>query len=113
MLVAQEEMPRLKEEQRRVDLKTLEQRARAFEHVFDAVVVTDPGGFIIDWNVGAQELYGYSREEAIGQPISLVFPESKYLNFKEQIEDEADINKKQEFEITWLKKSGEHFFGHV
>lgn len=55
-----------------MDHRTLEQRARAFEHVFDAIVVTDLGGIITDWNIGAENLYGWSREEAIGQPVSIL-----------------------------------------
>ncbi|MCK5378683.1 MAG: GGDEF domain-containing protein [Acidobacteria bacterium] len=55
-----------------MDLRTLEQRARAFEHVFDAVVVTDLEGIIVDWNVGAEELYGWLRDEAVGQPVSIL-----------------------------------------
>ncbi len=55
-----------------MDHRTLEQRARAFEHVFDAVVVTDLEGNIADWNVGAERLYGWSREEAVGQPVSIL-----------------------------------------
>ncbi|MCO4845236.1 MAG: PAS domain S-box protein [Sulfurovum sp.] len=50
-----------------MDLKILEQRAKAFDHLFDAVVVTDVEGIIIDWNIGSELLYGYSKEEAMGQ----------------------------------------------
>jgi diguanylate cyclase (GGDEF)-like protein/PAS domain S-box-containing protein len=50
----------------------LEQRARAFDHLFDAVVVTDLQGIITDWNHGSEALYGYSRDEAIGQPVSIL-----------------------------------------
>jgi len=55
-----------------VDHRTLEQRARAFEHVFDAVVVTDLEGNIVDWNIGAESLYGWSRAEAVGRPVSIL-----------------------------------------
>ncbi len=49
-----------------MDLKILEQRAKAFDHLFDAVLVTDMQGIITDWNIGAEVLYGYTKEEAIG-----------------------------------------------
>jgi len=55
-----------------MDLKILEQRAKAFDHLFDAVVVTDPEGIITDWNIGSELLYGYTKEEAIGQPARIV-----------------------------------------
>lgn len=53
-------------------ISILQQRARAFDHLFDAVVVTDSQGIIIDWNMGAEHLYGYSRSEAIGQPVNIL-----------------------------------------
>lgn len=52
--------------------KILEQRAQAFNHLFDAVVVTNMEGIIIDWNIGAEKLYGYTKKEVIGQPVSII-----------------------------------------
>lgn len=40
----------------------------------DAIVGKDLGGTILIWNRGAERTYGYSREEAIGKPISLIVP---------------------------------------
>ncbi|MCB9560107.1 MAG: PAS domain S-box protein [Kofleriaceae bacterium] len=48
------------------------QRARAFEYLFDAVVVTDLDGIVVDWNPGAVALYGYARDEIVGQPVSIL-----------------------------------------
>ncbi len=53
-----------------MNLDRLEQRANAFDYLFDAVVVTDLQGIITDWNKGSEILYGYSRSEAIGQPVN-------------------------------------------
>ena len=55
-----------------MNLKILEQRAKAFDYLFDAVVVTDMEGVITDWNKGSEALYGYSKEEAIGQPVNML-----------------------------------------
>lgn len=55
-----------------MNLETLKQRAKAFDYLFDAVVVTDLQGIITDWNNGSESLYGYSKEEAIGQPVSIL-----------------------------------------
>jgi diguanylate cyclase (GGDEF)-like protein/PAS domain S-box-containing protein len=47
-------------------------RAKAFNYLFDAVVVTDERGIIIDWNKGSESLYGYTEAEAIGQPVGIL-----------------------------------------
>ncbi|TDU25536.1 PAS/PAC sensor hybrid histidine kinase [Panacagrimonas perspica] len=41
----------------------------------DAIVSTDLDGVITSWNAGASRLYGYSAEEVIGQPVSILIPE--------------------------------------
>lgn len=47
-------------------------RAKAFNYLFDAVVVTDAEGIITDWNKGSESLYGYTEEEALGQPVGIL-----------------------------------------
>lgn len=44
------------------------------ESVDDAIIGKTLEGRITSWNRGAENLYGYSRNEAIGQPISFIFP---------------------------------------
>src|SRR6202041_72411 len=41
----------------------------------DAVIGSDLVGTVVGWNQGAQDLYGYTAEEMIGQSIAIVAPE--------------------------------------
>lgn len=55
-----------------MNFELLKQRAKAFDYLFDAVLVTDLNGVIVDWNKGSEILYGYSKQEAIGQAVSIL-----------------------------------------
>jgi PAS domain S-box-containing protein len=51
--------------------------AAIVESSTDAIFSATPDGIITSWNRGAENLYGYSAEEAIGRHISLVAPAEK------------------------------------
>jgi len=51
--------------------------AAIVESSADAIFSATPEGIITTWNRGAEELYGYTAEEAVGQHISLVAPPEK------------------------------------
>jgi PAS domain S-box-containing protein len=41
----------------------------------DAIISMDDALHITLWNDGAEEMYGYSRDEAIGAPLAMIIPE--------------------------------------
>jgi len=55
-----------------------EQALRQFEAVVessnDAIIGKTLDGIITSWNSGAERIFGFMREEAIGQPISIIVP---------------------------------------
>jgi len=48
--------------------------ASIVEHSAEAMATKDASGIITAWNAGAERLYGYSSEEAIGKPITMIIP---------------------------------------
>jgi PAS domain S-box-containing protein len=45
----------------------LQRQAELLRLSYDAIIVWQPEGVIESWNKGAEDLYGYSQEEAVGQ----------------------------------------------
>ena len=65
-------------------LSESEDRFRSLvESATDAIIVANGHGMIISWNRSASTLFGYSNEEAIGQPLTLLMP-ARYRHAHEQ-----------------------------
>jgi two-component system CheB/CheR fusion protein len=60
-------------ERREAEL-ALAQLAAIVQSSDDAIVAIDLDGVIISWNQGAEHLYGYTSQEAVGQPIAMLIP---------------------------------------
>src|SRR3984957_15885431 len=43
----------------------------------DAIISKNLDGIITTWNAGAERVFGYTAEEAIGQPITIVIPQDR------------------------------------
>ena len=84
----------------------LKQRAKAFDYLFDAVVVTDLQGIITDWNKGSEALYGYTREEAIGQPVNILHVPEDPDNITSEVISAVEKYEKWTGEIRMLHKNG-------
>ena len=44
----------------------------------DVIISKNLDGVIISWNKGAERVFGYTAEEVIGQPITIVIPEDRH-----------------------------------
>jgi len=62
-------------------LRDSEQRLRWLASIVessdDAIVSKNLDGVITSWNRGAERVFGYAAEEAIGQPITIVIPQDR------------------------------------
>ncbi|MDP9254402.1 MAG: PAS domain S-box protein [Verrucomicrobiota bacterium] len=58
------------------ELRTSEARFRSVtQSVGDAIVSADNDGNIIFWNPAAEKIFGYSENEVIGKPLTMMMPE--------------------------------------
>ena len=66
--------------------ETTQRLAAIVENSDDAIVSKDLDGRILSWNDAATRMYGYTQDEAMGQPIDIVIPDDP-----ERRQDELQI----------------------
>jgi PAS domain S-box-containing protein len=97
---------RTQEDERKKAAHTYNLLAAIVDSSEDAIVSKDLNGVITSWNRGAEHLFGYAAEEAIGRNIMLIIPADRK-------EEETGILKRirqgeriDHFETLRLKKDG-------
>ena len=73
---AQRDRERLVREQAAMEARL--RLATIVESSDDAIIGMDIVGTVMDWNKGAERLYGYSAEEIIGKSVFLLIPPERY-----------------------------------
>lgn len=88
---------------------TAEELARQkliFRNLYDAVVVSDLEGRIIDWNRGAEKMFGYTREEALGQTPSFLQTKHEPAGLTQAIVSNVRLKGQWTGEINYEHKNG-------
>lgn len=88
----------------------LDQHRQMLDRITSSVIGMDLGGYITSWNRGAELLFGYAAEEAIGKNILFLYAD----------EDEEDLISRafleqgvQEMVVRRRKRSGEEFWASL
>ncbi len=81
------------------------------DHLHDSVITMDLAGFILSWNRGAENLFGYSAQEALGKNVIFLYD-------NEDQEDELHDDHFLKYggstmEVRRKKKSGEVFWASL
>jgi len=83
-----------------------EQLAFIVDSSLDAIVGKGLDGTILSWNPSAEVLYGYTAEEAIGKPISMIIPGELYMEYRRAFRQVKRGKKVPWFETVRVRKDG-------
>jgi PAS domain S-box-containing protein len=96
-----------KDEEDRLRAEVAQARLAAIvESSDDAIVSKTLQGIILSWNAGAQRLFGYTPEEAIGRPITLIIPPDRQDEELEILARIARGERVDHFETVRVSKQG-------
>ena len=91
-------------------LRESEQRLRWLASIVessdDAIVSKDLHGIITSWNRGAERVFGYTAEEAIGRPITIVIPHDRQEEEREILTRIRRGERIDHFETVRQRKHG-------
>lgn len=80
--------------------------AAIVESSHDAIVSKSLDGVITSWNKGAERLFGYSAEEAVGQNITLIIPPERRDEERTIVEQLTRGERIDHFETVRMRKDG-------
>jgi PAS domain S-box-containing protein len=80
--------------------------AAVVESSQDAIISKNLEGVILSWNAGAERLFGYTAEEAIGKPITMMIPPGKQAEEHGMLERLRRGERVGSFETVRVAKDG-------
>src|SRR3977135_481266 len=80
--------------------------AAIVESSHDAIVSKSLNGVITSWNKGAERLFGYAAEEAVGQNITLIIPPERHDEERAIVERWPARARGGHFETVRMRKDG-------
>jgi PAS domain S-box-containing protein len=72
----------------------------------DAIISENLDGVITSWNRGAERVFGYTAEEAIGQPITIVIPQDRHAEERTILTRIRQGDRIDHFETIRHRKNG-------
>lgn len=84
----------------------LQQLAAIVSSSDDAILSHSPAGIIRHWNPGAQRLYGYTAEEAVGKPVRMLFAEGPRVSSASSPGETATFRPAGQYETRHVRKDG-------
>ena len=95
-------------------LEHSEERFRTVvETANDAIISVDSLGTVVHWNKAAEHIFGYSAQDAVGNPLSLMMPErfreAHEKALRKMVSTFGSRPSRRTLEVAGLKKDGNEF----
>jgi PAS domain S-box-containing protein len=90
----------------REDQQLKRRLAAIVESSDDAIIGETTDRVIVDWNAGAENIFGYTAEEMKGRSMSIMVPPGRELEFLEHSDRVKRAESVRHFETVRLKKDG-------
>jgi len=96
-----------------VDITGMREAERSVAHLaaivqssHDAIISKTLEGVISTWNRGAELIFGYTAQEAVGQPITLIIPPERHFEEESILERQRRGEAIEHFETVRVRKDG-------
>ncbi len=76
------------------------------QHSYDAIFTTDLEDRITSWNPAAQRIYGYSKEQVLGRPATILLPCDRTEERREVIASIVSGRQPQPYETKRIRRDG-------
>ena len=76
------------------------------ENAADVIICTDLNDLILTWNRGAEVILGYSKEEVIGNHLSILLPPERFHELEEMRAKVQNYGPIRDIEVRGVRKGG-------
>ena len=86
--------------------RALQRQAQILDQIQESVITTDLEGIITGWNKGAERLFSYTAEEALGRHVAIIYPEDQQVVLQQNVIAPLLAKGEHESEVRLRKKVG-------
>ena len=90
-----------------ISMEQLLHWAAIVESSDDAIISKSVDGLITSWNNAAEKLYGYTADEVVGQPVSILMPDERKSEFNQIMQQLRKGKKIDHFDTKRVAKDGQ------
>jgi diguanylate cyclase (GGDEF)-like protein/PAS domain S-box-containing protein len=86
--------------------EALQRQALTFANLYDAVIISDTEGRIVDWNPAAERIYGFGRDEVLGRTVDLWLHPEEAGDLNRRILEALETEERWQGEVRFVRKDG-------